>query len=220
MNGDSILRVYETFAGIQGESTRAGMPCFFIRLSGCPLRCAWCDTLKARSFEAGEDRRVSSLVRETVESGIPLAEVTGGEPLAQKGTPELCRQLLDAGLQVLMETNGAEDCSVLPEGVIRIVDMKTPSSGESGKMLRKNFLTLRSCDEVKFVICDRRDYDFARQAITEYGLAAQTPHILFSPAFGTMDMPKLCEWILHDRLPVRINLQFHKIIWGADAEGV
>lgn len=220
MNGDPILRVYETFAGIQGESTRAGMPCFFIRLSGCPLRCAWCDTLKARPFEAGEDRSVSSLVREALESGIPLVEVTGGEPLAQKSSPELCRRLLASGLRVLMETNGAEDCSVLPEGVIRIVDMKTPSSGESGKMLEKNFRTLRPCDEVKFVICDRRDYDFACEAITGFGLAAQTPNILFSPAFGTMDMPKLCEWILHDRLPVRINLQFHKIIWGADAEGV
>ena len=220
MKDDPILRVYETFVGIQGESTRAGLPCFFIRLSGCPLHCAWCDTLKARSFQGGEDRRVSSLVRETVESGIPLAEVTGGEPLAQKGTPELCRQLLSAGLRVLMETNGAEDCSILPEGVIRIVDMKTPSSGESGKMLDKNFRSLRSCDEVKFVICDRRDYDFAREAISAYGLAGQTPHLLFSPAFGIMDMPKLCEWILHDRLPVRINLQFHKIIWGADAEGV
>ena len=220
MNGDLILRVYETFAGIQGESTRAGLPCFFIRLSGCPLRCAWCDTLKARPFQAGKDRSVSSLVREALDSGIPLAEVTGGEPLAQKETPELCRQLLSAGLQVLMETNGAEDCSVLPEGVIRIVDMKTPSSGESGKMFPGNFRTLRSCDEVKFVICDRRDYDFARAAITGYDLARQTPNILFSPAFGTMDMPKLCEWILHDRLPVRINLQFHKIIWGADAEGV
>lgn len=220
MNGDPILRVYETFAGIQGESTRAGMPCFFIRLSGCPLRCTWCDTLKARPFEAGEDRSVSSLVREALESGIPLVEVTGGEPLAQKASPELCRRLLASGLRVLMETNGAEDCSVLPDGVIRIVDMKTPSSGESGKMLEKNFRTLRPCDEVKFVICDRGDYDFACEAITGFGLAAQTPNILFSPAFGTMDMPKLCEWILHDRLPVRINLQFHKIIWGADAEGV
>ena len=220
MNGDPILRVYETFAGIQGESTRAGLPCFFIRLSGCPLRCAWCDTLKARPFQAGKDRSVSSLVREALESGIPLAEVTGGEPLAQKAAPELCRQLLAAGLRVLMETNGAEDCSVLPDGVIRIVDMKTPSSGESGKMLAENFRTLRPCDEVKFVICDRRDYDFACEAISRFALADQTPNILFSPAFGTMDMPKLCEWILHDRLPVRINLQFHKIIWGADAEGV
>ena len=220
MMNDPILRVYETFAGIQGESTRAGMPCFFIRLSGCPLRCAWCDTLKARPFQAGCDRTVSSLVREAVESGIPLTEVTGGEPLAQKNTPELCRSLLAAGLRVLMETNGAEDCSVLPEGVIRILDMKPPSSGESEKMLKKNFQTLRHCDEVTFVICDRRDYEFARSALAEFRLADQTPNILFSPAFGTMDMPKLCEWILRDRLPVRINLQFHKIIWGADAEGV
>jgi len=220
MNDDPILRVYETFAGIQGESTRAGMPCFFIRLSGCPLRCTWCDTLKARPFQAGKDRRVSSLVREALESGIPLVEVTGGEPLAQKASPELCQRLLASGFRVLMETNGAEDCTALPDGVIRIVDVKTPSSGESGKMLEKNFRTLRPCDEVKFVICDRRDYDFACEAIAKFGLAGQTPNILFSPAFGTMDMPKLCEWILHDRLPVRINLQFHKIIWGADAEGV
>ena len=113
------LRVYETFAGIQGEASRAGMPCYFIRLSGCPLRCAWCDTLKARSFTAGRDRSIDSLVREAAESGIPLAEVTGGEPLAQSGTPELCRKLLDAGLQVLIETNGAEDCRVLPDGVIQ-----------------------------------------------------------------------------------------------------
>ena len=131
MDDRSTLRVYETFAGIQGESSRAGLPCFFIRLSGCPLCCDWCDTRKARDFQAGSDRSIDSLVREAEGSGIPLAEVTGGEPLAQKGTPELCRRLLASGLTVLMETNGAEDCGVLPEGVIRIVDMKTPSSGES-----------------------------------------------------------------------------------------
>ena len=219
-NNNTRLRVYETFAGIQGESTRAGRPCYFIRLAGCPLRCAWCDTPKARAFDSGRNRTIDSLVREAVKSGLPLAEVTGGEPLMQAGTPELCRKLLESGLEVLIETNGAADCRVLPEGVIRIVDMKTPSSGETEKMLRTNFEGLRGCDEVKFVICDRRDYEFAKDAITEFKLADRVPNILFSPAYGRIDMPKLCEWILRDRLPVRINLQFHKIIWGAEADGV
>ena len=220
MDPEPVFRVYETFAGIQGESTYAGLPCFFIRLAGCPLRCAWCDTVRAQSFRAGRDRTLSSLLEETVQSGLPLDEITGGEPLADKNTPVLCEALLNAGREVLIETNGAEDCSVLPSGVVRIIDMKTPSSGESGKMLASNFQTLRPCDQVKFVLCDRKDYEFSCDRIRAYRLDRQTRHLLFSPAFGRMDMPELCRWILRDRLPVRINLQFHKIIWGADAEGV
>ncbi len=217
---DTTLQIYETFSSIQGESSHAGKRCFFIRLAGCPLRCAWCDTKKARSFDSGKPYTVPELVKLAGDSGIPLVEVTGGEPLAQKGTPELCQALLEAGLGVLVETSGSEDISALPEGVIRILDYKTPSSGEEMSMLTKNFTALRPCDEVKFVIADRRDYECAKSVLQKFRLAEQISNILFSPAFGLADGQKLVEWILADQLPVRINLQFHKIIWGPEREGV
>ena len=214
------LCVYETFSSIQGESSYAGIPCFFIRLAGCPLRCAWCDTRKAQDPAAGRLRTVEDLIREADEAARPLVEVTGGEPLAQEHTADLCEGLLRAGHTVLIETNGAESVSRLPEGVVRILDFKTPSSGMERAMLPENFRTLRPCDEVKFVIADENDYVFAKRILTEYRLPSQIRNILFSPAFGLADGRKLCEWILRDRLPVRINLQFHKIIWGPACEGV
>lgn len=217
---DPELFIYETFSSIQGESSYAGIPCFFIRLAGCPLNCAWCDTRKARDIRAGNPCKVSELIRLAQNAGIPLVEVTGGEPLAQKETPFLCSELLRNGFQVLIETNGAADVSVLPEGVIRILDMKTPSSGESQAMLEKNFRSVRPCDEVKFVIQDRADYDFAVEAVKRFALEDTCGHVLFSPAAGSMDPALLTEWILNDHLRVRINLQFHKIIWGPDREGV
>ena len=212
------LQIYETFASIQGESSYAGKPCFFIRLAGCQLN--WCDTKKARSFESGTEMTIAQLLDLTKEAAIPLVEITGGEPLMQKNVVVLAQALLDAGFTVLMETNGAADCSILPDGVIRIIDMKTPSSGEDQAMLKSNFRNVRSCDEVKFVIEDRRDYDFSVQAVKEFDLENRAGHVLFSPAAGTMDSAELVKWILEDHLNVRINLQFHKIIWGAEAEGV
>lgn len=216
----TTLRIYETFASIQGESSYAGKPCFFIRLAGCQLNCRWCDTRKARSFDSGSEMTIAQLLDLAKDAAIPLVEITGGEPLMQKNVVVLAQALLDAGYTVLMETNGAADCSVLPDGVIRIIDMKTPSSGEDQAMLKSNFQNVRSCDEVKFVIEDRRDYDFSVQALREFDLENRAGHVLFSPAAGTMDSAELVKWILEDHLNVRINLQFHKIIWGAEAEGV
>ena len=150
------LLIYETFAGIQGESTHAGRLCFFIRLTGCNLRCSYCDTKKAQPIGSGTKRTIDFLVKEAEESGLRLVEITGGEPMLQTPTPELCRRLLNAGFEVLMETNGSVDLSTLPAEVKRIIDWKTPSSGESDRMLESNYRNLRKHDEVKFVIADRQ----------------------------------------------------------------
>ncbi|MBR2427856.1 MAG: 4Fe-4S cluster-binding domain-containing protein [Lentisphaeria bacterium] len=216
----TFLRIYETFSSIQGESSYAGKPCFFIRLAGCQLNCKWCDTRKARSFDSGTEMTVSQLLALANQAAIPLVEITGGEPLMQKNVIPLCQALLDAGYTVLMETNGAADCSVLPDGVIRIIDYKTPSSGEDHAMLDTNFQTVRNCDEVKFVISNRQDYECAVKVLAKFDLEKRCANVLFSPAAGIMDSAELVKWILEDHLQVRINLQFHKIIWGAEAEGV
>lgn len=216
----TFLRIYETFSSIQGESSYAGKPCFFIRLAGCQLNCAWCDTKKARSFNAGSDMSIAQLLKLTQDAAIPLVEITGGEPLMQKNVIPLCQALLNVGFTVLMETNGAADTRVLPDGVIRIIDYKTPSSGEDHAMLDSNFRSVRNCDEVKFVISDRRDYECAVNVLRKFDLENRCAHVLFSPAAGTMDSAELVKWILEDHLNVRINLQFHKIIWGAETEGV
>lgn len=213
------LLIYETFSGIQGESTHAGRPCFFIRLTGCNLRCSYCDTKKAQIIGTGTKRSIDSLLKEAEESGIRLVEITGGEPMLQTPVPELCRRLLHAGFEVLMETNGSVDLSPLPAGVKRIIDWKTPSSGESAKMLETNYRNLRPHDEVKFVIADRNDYEASVRIMRQFDIA---PHatVLFASVFGSVDPATLVEWMLADRLPARLNLQLHKIIWGPDAEGV
>lgn len=216
---ETELLIYETFSGIQGESTHAGRPCFFIRLTGCNLRCSYCDTKKAQKIGSGTRRTLDSLLREAKDSGIGLVEITGGEPMLQPATPELCRRLLDAGFEVLMETNGSVDLSTLPEGVKRIIDWKTPSSGESAKMLETNYRNLRPHDEVKFVIADRADYEASVRILHQFDIASQTT-VLFAPVFGSIDPQTLVEWMLADHLPVRLNLQLHKLIWGPDAEGV
>ncbi len=214
---DDTLQVCETFVSIQGESTRAGLPCFFIRLAGCNLRCAWCDTEYARA--GGAPRTVADLADEFRRSGLALAEVTGGEPLLQPGTPELLAQLRALGT-VLVETNGSRDLALIPAGVIAILDLKCPSSGASGAMDWANLERLRPDDEVKFVLADRRDYDWARKVIREHGLAGRCHAILLSPVFGSLPPADLAAWILRDRLPVRLGLQLHKIIWGPAARGV
>ncbi len=213
------LLIYETFSGIQGESTHAGRPCFFIRLTGCNLRCSYCDTKKAQEIGTGTRRTIDSLLKEAEESGIRLVEITGGEPMLQPRTPELCRRLLNAGFEVLMETNGSIDLSSLPEGVKRIIDWKTPSSGESAKMLEENYRNLRPHDEVKFVIADRNDYEESVRFLQRLDLASHAT-VLFAPVFGSIDPKTLVEWMLADHLPARLNLQLHKVIWGPDAEGV
>lgn len=214
------LKIYECFTSLQGESTHAGKLCFFIRLAGCPLRCSYCDTRKAQDPAAGVERSEDELLEFACGSGSGLVEVTGGEPLAQKETPELCAALLAAGFRVLVETNGAFDCSVLPEGVIRILDFKTPSSGESGRMYLPNYRKLRKSDEVKFVIGDEADYHFSVKKIREFRMAEQTENLLFSPVYGTISLPFLAERMIADRVPARLNLQLHKIVWGPEREGV
>lgn len=210
------LTVCEVFASIQGESSFAGRPCAFIRLSGCNLRCAWCDT--AYAWEGGEDRTLDSLAEQVRNFGLPLVEITGGEPLLQPGTPALAQRLLDAGLTVLVETNGSLPISAVPPQAIAIVDMKGPSSGESGRMDLANLSRLRPRDEVKFVIGGREDYEHMRSLLPALDPARNTVNA--SPLFDVLPASELAAWIVADRLRVRLNLQQHKHIWPPEARGV
>jgi len=215
------LKIYETFASIQGESTRAGIPCFFIRLAQCNLRCSYCDTKRAQTLQNSREIDVEDLIEQTVRSGLNLAEITGGEPMLQsEGVCELANGLLRNGRTVMIETNGSRDLSPLPPEVIRIVDWKTPSSGEDARMYLPNFSSLRPQDEVKFVLSDERDYRFALEKISQYRLAEQTPNILFSPVYGALPGAELVQWMLRDHAPARLNLQIHKYIWDPNREGV
>ena len=219
MNQSSIW-VTETFLSIQGESTHAGRLCFFIRLAGCNLQCSYCDTQYSASLTDGEAEPLDLLVVKAVSSDVDLVEITGGEPLTQPETIPLCEKLLDAGMTVLVETNGSLPVWELPEGVIRILDCKTPSSGESGSNLYKNYDYLTPADEIKFVIADRNDYDFSCKIIREYDLPSKTPNLLFSPVWGRIAPRLLAEWMIADRPPARLQLQMHKLIWGPDKTGV
>lgn len=210
------LDVCEVFASIQGESTFAGRPCAFVRLSGCNLRCAWCDTSYA--WENGQTRPLDALVEEVRNFGLPLIEITGGEPLLQPATPALAQRLLDHGLTVLIETNGSLPISAVPPQAIVIVDMKGPSSGESGRMDLTNLSRLRPRDEVKFVIGGREDYAHMLSLLPRIDPARNTVNA--SPLFATLPAAELAAWIVADRLPVRLNLQQHKHIWPPDARGV
>lgn len=219
MNPRSI-RVTETFLSIQGESTYAGRLCFFIRLAGCNLKCRYCDTQYSSSVSDGNAALLDLLVVQAVSSGVNLVEITGGEPLAQPSTIPLCEKLLDAGMTVLVETNGSMPIWELPGKVIRILDCKTPSSGEAGSNLYKNYDFLAPADEVKFVIADREDYDFSLKIMREYDLSAKTRNLLFSPVWGRIAPQQLAEWMIADRPPARLQLQMHKLIWGPDKTGV
>ena len=212
-----MLRVCETFASIQGESTHAGRRCFFIRLAGCSHRCSYCDTAYARS--GGDALSVEALVDRAVQAGIPLVEVTGGEPMEQRETPQLCRRLLDAGFEVLLETNGAHDLGAIPEGVKRIIDCKTPSSGMAERHDFKNFEHLRDTDEIKFVVGSRGDFDYAVKVVSDYDLANKKCELLISPVCGKVALTDLAAWVMESELPLRMQLQMHKIIWG-DRRGV
>ncbi len=218
--GKDILNVYETFSSIQGESSKAGLPCFFIRLAGCNLSCTYCDTIPARAAAAGKEMSVDSLVALAKGSGLKLVEITGGEPLVQAGTPDLCRKLISSGFEVMVETNGSLDASILPDKVVRVIDYKTPYSGEASRMLASNFAKLRPHDEVKFVISGREDYLFALRTISRCSLASQTRNLLLSPISGSLNPAQLVKWIIEDKAPVRVNLQLHKVIWGPGATGV
>lgn len=213
------LRVNEIFYSIQGESSFAGNPCVFVRLTGCNLRCTYCDTRYA--YEEGEDLEINEIVARVSSMQCPLVEVTGGEPLIQKETPVLIHHLLEAGYDVLLETNGTCDISRIDDRCVKIVDFKCPSSGETSHSDLKNLERLTSRDEVKFVIADRKDYEYAKHLLDRKGfnISEQTP-VHFSPVFGRMDPKTLAAWILKDRLGVRLHLQLHKLIWPSDERGV
>jgi len=208
---DEMLRISELYASIQGESTFAGVPCFFVRLAGCNLRCSYCDTRHAR--RGGTMRRAGDIVRAAVSSGCPVVEVTGGEPLLQPGTPRLCGELKSRGLTVLVETNGSRDIGALPRGIVRIVDVKCPGSGMDGSFLASNLDALRRGDQVKFVLTGRADYEWARRFIGRHRLAARCTVIL-SPVWRRLKPSTLASWMLRDRLAVRMGIQLHKVIWG------
>ena len=213
------VRVCETFASLQGESTHAGRKCFFIRLAGCNLDCSYCDTRYARSFEAGTQRSVASLVDEVLSSGLTLAEITGGEPLCSPETPHLCQALIDKGIEVLLETNGSMPIGDVPVQVRKILDCKLPDSGMSGSICYENYALLQKHDEVKFVISSRADFDFACEIIVKYALFERTPHLIASPVWGRVSFEELSSYVMESPLPWRMQLQMHKIIWG-DRRGV
>ena len=217
------LRVTEIFHSIQGESTWIGMPCTFVRLTGCPLRCVWCDT--AYAFHGGEPMSLDAIVAEVERIGTRLVEITGGEPLVHRNAFVLAERLLEKGFTVLVETSGALDIAPLPEEVHVIMDLKCPGSGESSKNLWSNLDHLDARDEIKFVIRDRADYEWARDVIRERGLDRRVADgtlraLLFSPVWSDLSFADLAAWILEDRLPVRYQVQLHKVVWGADVAGV
>ena len=219
----SSLPVTEIFHSIQGESTWAGAPCTFVRLTGCPLRCVWCDT--AYAFTGGTRMSFEAILAEVARYPAKLVEITGGEPLAHPGAAPLARRLLDEGYTVLVETSGALDVSVLDPAVHRIMDLKCPGSGESHRNLWSNLDHLGPGDEVKFVVAGRDDYAWTRDVIRSRGLDRRVAEgtlraLLISPVWGSVDPAELAEWILSDGLPVRFQLQLHKLIWGPERQGV
>lgn len=208
------LRVTEIFHSLQGESTRAGLRTVFVRLTGCPLRCTYCDTEYA--FTGGRTLTLGAVLAEVARYDTPYVCVTGGEPLAQKHCLALLAALCEAGYQVSLETSGALDIAPVDERVARIMDIKTPDSGEVEKNRWENLASLRATDEVKFVLCSEADYRWACGVMERHGLVARCP-VLFSPAWGRLEPRRLAEWMLRDRVPARFQLQLHKILWGGEA---
>jgi 7-carboxy-7-deazaguanine synthase len=217
MPTSQTLQVTEIFHSIQGESTRVGQPCVFVRLTGCPLRCTWCDTEYA--FHGGGVMAVAAILDRVRSFGCPLVEVTGGEPLHQPEALVLLMKLCDAGHQVMIETSGAFDISPIDPRVSIIMDVKCPGSGMTDRMRWANMDHLSQKDEVKFVLKDHTDYEWAKNIVKQYSLGELCP-VLFSPVFGSLDLQPLAEWILSDRLPVRFQVQLHKLIWDPETPGV
>ncbi len=218
-----FLRITEIFHSIQGESTHAGLPCTFVRLTGCPLRCSWCDT--TYSFHGGEKMTLDAIVERVEQIGTPLVEVTGGEPLVHPGAFDLITRLLDREFIVLVETAGAVDVAPRDPRCALIMDLKCPGSGEVEKNLWSNLDHLLPQDEVKFVVADRADFDWACDRIREHGLDARVREggltaLLISPVFGQVDLQELAEWILASELPLRFQTQLHKWIWDPETKGV
>ncbi|MAZ69159.1 7-carboxy-7-deazaguanine synthase QueE [Porticoccus sp.] len=215
MNPTSV-RITEIFYSLQGESSTVGLPTVFVRLTGCPLRCHYCDTEYA--FYGGERRSIEQILEEVSTFKASRVCVTGGEPLAQKSCLSLLTALCDKGYQVSLETAGALSIAEVDPRVTKVVDLKTPASGEVNRNLYENIAYLKPSDQIKFVICDRRDYEWARMKLDELSLPGCVTDILFSPSFGQQDATELAEWVLNDRLPVRFQLQLHKLLWK-DAPG-
>jgi 7-carboxy-7-deazaguanine synthase len=213
-----MLTINEIFYSIQGESTRAGQPCVFVRLTACDLRCTWCDT--AYAFHEGQKRTLDEVVADVERFGCQLVEITGGEPLLQEDVYPLMQRLLDRGRTVLLETGGHRPTVDVPSEVIKIVDVKCPASGESGTTDWNNLDALSAHDEVKFVIENRGDYEFAVEVVRRHRLAGRCAAILFSPVHGVLDPRTLSEWILADQVPARLQVQLHKYIWPASMRGV
>ncbi|MBV9464307.1 MAG: radical SAM protein [Verrucomicrobiae bacterium] len=230
MTPSPALKINEIYLSVQGESSFSGQPCVFVRLTGCDLRCSYCDTPYA--FFEGQRATLEEIAERVESFRTPLVELTGGEPLLQPGAPALAALLCDRGHTVLIETSGAHDISKLDRRVIRILDVKTPSSGESARNRWENLADLRESDELKFVIGSREDFDWARERIREHSLERKVRTILFSPVFPTpaspgqtaghagIDPKLLVEWILAERLPVRFQLQIHKFVWPPSQRGV
>lgn len=212
------LKVNEIYESIQGESTWAGWRCVFVRLTACDLRCTYCDTEYA--FFEGKKRPVAEVFAEVMAFDSPLVEITGGEPLLQKNVLPLMTQLCDAGKTVLIETSGAHDIGKIDPRVHRIMDLKTPGSGECARNLWSNIPLLTKRDEVKFVIGSREDYEWSRQQVIEHQLAERSGCVLFSPIFGRIEPRQIVEWMVADKLPVRFQLQMHKFIWDPRQKGV
>jgi 7-carboxy-7-deazaguanine synthase len=212
------LHINEIFYSIQGESTHAGRPCVFVRLTGCNLRCRWCDTEYA--FYEGRKLTIAEVAALVARHHCNLVEITGGEPLLQEGVYPLTEALLTAQHTVMIETSGAVDVSRLDPRVIKIMDLKCPGSGECDRNLWSNLGHLSARDEVKFVLADRADYEWARDAIGAHGLDGRVNAVLMSPVFGELDPAELAKWILADRIPARLQIQMHKHIWPPDTRGV
>jgi len=212
------MMISEIFYSIQGEGMLAGVPSVFLRTSGCNLRCSWCDTPYA--FHEGTKRTVEDVVDEVVQYGCPLVEVTGGEPLLQEDVYPLMEQLIARGHTVMIETGGHRSIARVPEAVLKIVDVKCPGSGESHRNHWENLGLVGPHDEVKFVIRDRADYEYARDVVARHGLTTKAGAVLFSPVHGVLEPKRLAEWVLADRLPVRVQLQLHKFIWSPTQRGV
>ena len=215
---EDTLVIHEIYASIQGESTFAGLPCTFVRTTGCNLRCTWCDTTQA--FYGGTRMARTDVLARALDTGTKLVELTGGEPLLQPGVFPLMSELCDAGRTVLVETSGEADVAQVDARVHKIMDLKAPASGESARMRWSNLAHITSRDEIKFVLCDRADYEWMRDAICTRELAARTPNLLASTVFGRLATRQLVDWVMADALPVRVQLQMHKYIWAPETQGV
>jgi 7-carboxy-7-deazaguanine synthase len=217
MKEDSLV-IHEIYASIQGESTFAGLPCTFVRTTGCNLRCSWCDTPQA--FHGGTRMARSDVLARALSFKTPLVELTGGEPLLQPGVFPLMTELCDAGREVLVETSGEADVARVDGRVHKIMDLKCPGSGESQRNRWSNLDHIGPRDEIKFVLADRADYEWMRAAVRERALPTRTPNLLASTVFGKLATKDLVAWVLEDALPVRVQLQMHKYIWAPETTGV